>query len=87
MFTGEAAGGVAGSKCVLAARRLTNSHLCGFSAVYELRAKPPPCGAPHGDRGNGFEFPVSVPLLDHEEFPTPRAPLGFDTWGREFLVV
>ena len=35
---------------------------------------PTPCGAPHGDRGNGLEFPVSVPLLDHEEFPILQAP-------------
>ena len=40
---------------------------------------PTPCGAPHGDRGNGLEFPVSVPLLYHEEFPILQAQDGFDT--------
>ena len=40
---------------------------------------PTPCGAPHGGRGNGLEFPVSVPLLYHEEFPILQAQDGFDT--------
>ena len=63
------------------------SHAPNLSTTKAVKRAPtvareaPPCGAPHGDRGNGLEFPVSVPLLDHEEFRGPilQAQDGFDT--------
>lgn len=42
---------------------------------------PTPCGAPHGDRGNGLEFPVSACALTHEEFPTRQALKGLRLMG------
>ena len=61
------------------------SHAPNLSTTKAVKRAPTvareaqPCGAPHGDRGNGLEFPVSVPLLDHEEFPILQAQDGFDT--------
>ena len=61
------------------------SHAPNLSITEAVKRAPtvarlaPPCGAPHGDRGNGLEFPVSVPVLDHEEFPILQALDGFDT--------